>query len=76
MSERNGHNISFVNNVSTINIKLAIKQIKNRSEILNDLEIRKKINIVGALYNIETGKVTFYEDLSKRYNVPALKARI
>jgi len=65
LSERNGHNISFVNNVSTINIKLAIIQIKNRSEILYDLEIREKINIVGALYNIETGKVTFYEDLPK-----------
>jgi carbonic anhydrase len=76
LSERNGYNISFVNNVSTINIKLAIKQIKNRSEILHDLEIRQKINIVGALYNIETGKVTFYEDLSNRYNLPVLKARI
>jgi len=66
LSERNGHNISFVNNVSTINIKLAIIQIKNRSEILYDLEIREKINILGALYDIETGKVKFYEDLSNR----------
>jgi len=62
--ERNGDNFSFVNNVSTNNIKLNIQQIGNRSEILNDLEKRKKINIVGALYDIETGKVTFYEELS------------
>lgn len=68
--ERNGHNISFVNNVSANNIKLTIQQIRDRSKILNDLEIRKKINIVGALYDIETGEVTFYEDLSNWYNVP------
>jgi len=60
--ERNGNNISFVNNVSANNIKLTIQQIRDRSEILNDLEIRKKINIVGALYYIETGAVTFYKD--------------
>src|SRR3989304_5240665 len=62
--ERNGRNISFVNNVSINNIKLTIQQIRNRSKILYDLEIREKINILGALYDIETGKVKFYEGLS------------
>jgi carbonic anhydrase len=60
--ERNGCNISFVDNVSVNNIKLTIQQIRNRSEILNDLEMKKEINIVGALYDIETGKVKFFED--------------
>jgi len=64
--ERNGRNISFVNNVSINNIKLTIQQIRNRSKILYDLEIREKINILGALYDIETGKVKFYEGLSNR----------
>ena len=64
--ERNGRNISFVNNVSVNNIKLTIQQIRNRSKIIHDLEIREKINIIGALYDIETGKVKFYKDLSKR----------
>jgi carbonic anhydrase len=64
--ERNGRNISFVNNVSINSIKLTIQQIRNRSKILYDLEIREKINILGALYDIETGKVKFYEDLSNR----------
>jgi carbonic anhydrase len=65
--ERNGRNISFVNNVSINNVKLTIQQIRNRSEILYDLEIREEIYIVGALYDIETGKVKFYEDLSNRF---------
>lgn len=66
LSKRNGHNMPFVNNVSSINIKLAIKEIKERSDILNELESKEKIYIVGALYNIETGEVTFYEDFSDR----------
>ena len=68
--ERNGYNFSFVNNVSANNIKLTIQQIRSRSELLYDLETRKKINIVGALYDIEKGVVKFYEDISNRYNVP------
>jgi carbonic anhydrase len=59
---RNGRNISFVNNVSVNNIKLTIQQIRSKSEILYDLEKREEINILGALYDIETGKVRFYED--------------
>jgi len=66
ISERNGRNISFVNNVSVNNIKLIILQIRQRSRILYDLEISEEISIVGALYDIETGKVKFYEDLSNR----------
>jgi carbonic anhydrase len=68
LSERNGCNISFVNNVSINNIKLTIQQIRNRSQILYDLEIGGKINILGALYDIETGKVNFYEELTRHGN--------
>ena len=58
-SKRNGQNISFVNNVSAINIKLVIQQIRNSSKILNDLEKKNEIKIAGALYDVETGKVEF-----------------
>ncbi len=61
LSDRNGQNMAFVNNVSIINIQLTIQQIKKRSEILFDLVKRKEINILGALYNIETGRVEFFE---------------
>lgn len=57
--DRNGNNIKFVNNVSVINIRLTIQQIRKKSQILNDLEKRNLINIVGGLYNVETGEVTF-----------------
>jgi carbonic anhydrase len=62
LTERNGNNISYVNNVCVNNIKLTIKQIRKRSKILYGLEKIKAIHIVGGLYNVETGEVKFYED--------------
>ena len=64
--ERNGDNNIFVNNVTINNIQRTIQQIRKKSKILNDLEKRKQINIVGGMYNVETGKVRFYENLSNR----------
>ena len=59
--ERNGQNLTFVNNVSAINVNLTINQIRKQSNILVDLEKEGTIIIVGGLYNIETGEVTFFE---------------
>lgn len=59
LTDRNGLNSLFVKNVSMNNVKLTIKQIRSRSKILFDLENRDEINIVGGLYNVETGEVEF-----------------
>jgi len=61
-TERNGQNLSFVNKVSAINVNLTISQIRKQSNILDNLEKEGKIIIVGGLYNIETGTVSFYEN--------------
>lgn len=60
--ERNGQNLTFVNNVSVINVHLTIGQIRKQSNILDDLEKGGKIIIVGGLYDIETGSVFFYDN--------------
>jgi carbonic anhydrase len=62
MINRNGHNISFVNKVSEENIKHTIQQIRLKSKILVEMENEKKVMILGGMYDIETGKVTFYEN--------------
>jgi len=62
LKDRNGQNISFVNNVSTENVRLIIKEIKGCSKILSELESTGQINIIGALHDIETGEVTFFEN--------------
>jgi carbonic anhydrase len=59
--DRNGQNQTFVNNVSAINVHLTINQIRKQSNILDDLKKEGKIIIVGGLYDIETGEVTFFE---------------
>jgi carbonic anhydrase len=60
--DRNGYNISYVNNVSAINVHLTMAQIRKQSSVLRDLEKEGKILIIGGLYDIDTGAVSFYED--------------
>jgi carbonic anhydrase len=38
-----------------------MKNIRDQSEIVHELEKKGKIMIVGAAYDVETGKVTFFE---------------
>jgi len=59
---RNGSNTAFVNEVSAINVHMTLSEVRNRSNILRKLEDDGKILMVGALYNVETGEVTFYDD--------------
>lgn len=61
-TDRNGQNLTFVNNVSAINVHLTIGQIRKQSNILDSLEKEGKIVIVGGLYDIETGIVSFYDN--------------
>lgn len=60
-SDRNGRNLSFVKNVSTINVRLMINQIRAQSLILDQLEKEGTIIIVGGLYNIDSGEVRFFD---------------
>ncbi|HEY0261867.1 MAG TPA: carbonic anhydrase, partial [Chitinophagales bacterium] len=58
---RTGENEQFVKNVTNINVKLTIDRIRLESPIIAELEQEGKIKIVGGLYDVETGKVVFYE---------------
>lgn len=46
--------------VSETNVKLSIERIRQESQILADLETAGEIEIVGAMYNVSDGTVTFY----------------
>ncbi|WP_205512102.1 carbonic anhydrase family protein [Longitalea arenae] len=58
---RSGSNPAFVKNVTTLNVKLTIERIRKESAVVAELEKEGKIKIVGAMYDVETGKVTFEE---------------
>ncbi len=58
---RNSGNIEFVNRVAQKNVTLTIEEIKKKSPVLFEMYQSKEIDIVGAMYDIETGMVTFAE---------------
>lgn len=58
---RNGSNPTFVKNVTEINVHLTIDRIRRESPIIAELEQQGTIKIIGGLYEVETGKVLFYE---------------
>ncbi len=61
--DRTSDNYVFVENVSTINVKRNVKNIIERSFILEQMVENRQIGVVGAMYDIETGVVEFYEDV-------------
>ena len=48
-----------VEEVTKSNVHQSIKEIREKSTMLKDLESERKIKIVGAVYHVEDGKVTF-----------------
>lgn len=63
VEKRNSKNQEFVENVSSINVRRSVKGIIERSFIIEQMVESGEIGVVGAMYNIETGKVEFYEDV-------------
>lgn len=59
---RNASNGTFVENVAQINVKRTIVAIRDRSYILHEMIEQGEIGIIGAMYDVETGVVTFYDD--------------
>lgn len=56
-----GNNAELVEEVSAKNVQIMVERIKQRSAVLAHLLRAGKIDIVGGMYDIETGKVQFYE---------------
>ncbi|MGH1383650.1 carbonic anhydrase family protein [Kordia sp.] len=58
-SLRNSKNIDFVNNVAVKNVEMTIANIRKQSPVLAEQESNGEIKIVGGMYDINNGKVTF-----------------
>jgi len=77
---RTSKNSEFVENVSEINVKRSVKNIIERSFVLEQMLEEGQIGIVGAMHDIESGKVIFYDDvmyikddLNPEFTVAALR---
>lgn len=59
-SLRNSKNIDFVNQVAEKNVMMTIENIRDQSPVLAEMEANNEIKIIGGMYNISNGEVTFY----------------
>ena len=58
-AERTSKNLDFVNEVATKNVAFSIDAIRSGSNVLAELEKNGDIKIVGAMYDVANGKVSF-----------------
>jgi carbonic anhydrase len=57
--EKSSKNASYVDAVARTNVVLVLAEIRRRSPILEELEKKGSIKIVGAVYDLATGAVEF-----------------
>jgi carbonic anhydrase len=61
--ETNASNHEFVDKVCHTNVELMLDEIRKNSPILKEMEDKGEIKIVGAMYDLHSGKVNFFEKL-------------
>jgi carbonic anhydrase len=59
--EQSSKNVAFVDAVAQKNVELTIGEIRKKSAVLAELESKGAIKIAGAMYNLETAIVDFFE---------------
>lgn len=59
--DRSSKNSEFVDKVAETNVHHMIDEIQEKSGILSDMIRNGEIDIVGGMYDVETGVVNFYE---------------
>lgn len=60
--ERNSSNSEFVEKVSRIQVKRSVENVIEQSIILREMIEKKEIGLIGAVYDIDTGRVEFLEE--------------
>src|SRR6056300_1247638 len=60
-SMRNSSNLPFVNEVAKNNVLRSVENIRVKSNVLRRLEEDGKIIIAGAMYDVSTGVVSFFD---------------
>jgi len=59
--DKTSANAEFVHLVAEKNVRLTINRIRERSPILEGMEKQGQIKIIGALYDMKTGKIEFLD---------------
>ena len=64
LKDENDH--LFNDNAAYANVENSLEEILTRSAIVKELFKKGEIGIIGSVYNIETGQVDFFKNLTKR----------
>ena len=59
--DKTSKNGEFVSYVSENNVKLNIETIRKESPILREMEENNEIKIIGSIYDMDSGLVTFFD---------------
>ena len=66
---RTASNTAFVENVAEINVRRTVELVLAQSPILEEMVNNGEIGIIGAMYDVTTGEVRFYEDTLRLQSV-------
>ncbi len=58
---RTSKNDKFVQAVTKMNVQLTMQKLRDRSVVLREMIDKGEIGLVGAMYDVGTGRATFYE---------------
>lgn len=59
-------NHMFTDKVAYANVENSLEEILTRSEIVKEMFAKGEIGIVGGIYNIDSGEVDFFKNLTKK----------
>ncbi len=62
VDNRNSANNNFVKKVTHLNVAVQMKRVLTESKTIRDLIADKKVGMAGAVYDVKTGAVEFYEN--------------
>ncbi len=58
-TDRSSSNIEFVNTVAMKNVELTKEKLLSKSSVLNEMIQNGDVQLVGAMYDVSTGRVSF-----------------
>ena len=59
---RDSSNVEFIHKICALNVKMQMDEIIHSSDIILDMLTAKQIGIVGGIYDLNTGEVSFLQD--------------
>jgi carbonic anhydrase len=65
----NAQSYDDIDHVASVNVMMTVENIRKKSKIIRDMEAKNQVRLVGAMYDISTGKVTFYDDVESKSGV-------